>query len=56
MIRHLREFGFGRRGMAGLVQDEAGELVRAFEDKLSASPDGAIAPMHDAFGKRAIRE
>ncbi|XP_052132829.1 methyl farnesoate epoxidase [Frankliniella occidentalis] len=50
VIRHLREFGFGRRGMAGMVQDEAGELVRAFEEKLRASPEGAIAPMHDAFG------
>lgn len=51
VLRQLKEFGFGRRTMAALVQDEASELVRAFEDKLRASPTGAIAPMHDAFGE-----
>ena len=51
VLRQLKEFGFGRRTMAALVQDEAGELARSFEDKLREKPEGVIAPMHDAFGE-----
>ena len=37
VLRHLREFGFGRRTMADLVEQEAGQLVKAFQQKLEGS-------------------
>jgi hypothetical protein len=40
VLRHLREFGFGRRTMADLVEQEAGQLVKAFQQKLEGSQVG----------------
>jgi N-acetyl-anhydromuramyl-L-alanine amidase AmpD len=34
VLRHLREFGFGRRTMTDLVEQEAEQLVKAFQQKL----------------------
>jgi len=42
VLRHLKEFGFGRRTMADLVEEEAGQLVRAFQQKLEASQVGKM--------------
>lgn len=48
VLRHLRDFGFGRRTMAGLVEDEASELVKFFRQRVA--PQGTVMPMRDAFG------
>ena len=48
VLRHLREFGFGRRTMAGLVEDEAEELVKFFRKKVEGGK--TVLPMRDAFG------
>jgi len=48
VLRQLRDFGFGRRTMSGLVEDEAAELVKYFRDRVK--PNGTIMPMRDAFG------
>jgi len=54
-MRHLREFGFGRKTMSELVQEEAVQLVKMFESKLEKEScsmngmTGAIVPMRDAF-------
>lgn len=48
VLRHLREFGFGRRTMGGLVEDEASELVKYFKNKVMEGNN--ILPMRDAFG------
>lgn len=37
VVRHLKEFGFGRRTMAELVEEEADQLVQAFRHKLQGS-------------------
>ena len=42
VLRHLREFGFGRRTMADLVEQEAGQLVKAFQHKLEGSQVGKM--------------
>lgn len=48
IIRHLREFGFGRRDMGAMVEDEAGDLVQTIMNKMV---DGsAIISMADIFG------
>lgn len=51
VLRHLREFGFGKRTMAELVQEEAVQLVEDFKEKIMNSKDGKgeIMEMRDAF-------
>lgn len=51
VLRHLREFGFGKRTMAELVQEEAVQLVDDFKAKIAKSKDGKgeIFEMRDAF-------
>ncbi|XP_047115409.1 probable cytochrome P450 303a1 [Schistocerca piceifrons] len=50
VLRHLREFGFGRRTMAELVEAEAGELVAAMRSRVGTQETGAVVAMHDVFG------
>lgn len=51
VLRHLREFGFGKRTMAELVQEEAVQLVEVFKEKIARSKNGKgeIFGMRDAF-------
>lgn len=48
VIRHLREFGFGRRDMGQMVEAEAEDLVRTVTSKMKNGK--AIIPMADIFG------
>lgn len=43
VLRHLKEFGFGRRTMAELVEEEAWQLVQAFQKRLEGSQVGRMA-------------
>lgn len=36
VLRHLREFGFGRRTMAAMVEEEAEDLARTFMSKMGS--------------------
>lgn len=49
VLRHLREFGFGRRTMAAMVEEESEDLVRMFMDKIKPA-QSAIVSMKDVFG------
>jgi len=51
VLRHLREFGFGKRTMAELVQEEAVQLVEDFKEKITKSKNGngEVFEMRDAF-------
>jgi len=51
VLRHLREFGFGKRTMAELVQEEAVQLVEDFKEKIARSRKGTgeVFEMRDAF-------
>ena len=51
VLRHLREFGFGRRTMAELVEEEAEQLVKAFQQKLDGSQVGKVVTI---FARRYI--
>jgi hypothetical protein len=51
VLRHLKEFGFGRRTMADLVEEEAGQLVKAFQQKLEGSQVGKLVMI---FARRYI--
>ncbi|BET00075.1 cytochrome P450 [Nesidiocoris tenuis] len=54
VLRHLRDFGFGRRTMAELVEHEAEHLVEYFKQKVNAQEGGAIIEMADAFGVNVL--
>lgn len=43
VLQHLKEFGFGRRTMAELVEEEARQLVQAFQKRLEGSQVGRMA-------------
>ncbi|XP_054274087.1 probable cytochrome P450 303a1 [Macrosteles quadrilineatus] len=50
VLRHLREFGFGRKTMAGLTEDEAAALVESFEKRIAKSgKNGILVEMSNAF-------
>ena len=55
VLRHLREFGFGRRTMAELVEAESEQLVTGFKNKLIGSEDtGKVLEMSDAFSVNVL--
>ncbi|KAF6201395.1 hypothetical protein GE061_005843, partial [Apolygus lucorum] len=54
VLRHLRDFGFGRRTMAELVEQEAEHLVNYFKEKVNAEKGGAVIEMADAFGVNVL--
>lgn len=55
VLRHLREFGFGRRTMAELVESEAEHLVAVFKERLAGcEKNGKIINMQDAFGVNVL--
>ncbi|KAJ9580644.1 hypothetical protein L9F63_024179 [Diploptera punctata] len=50
VLRHLKEFGFGRRTMSDLVEQEAEQLVQAFRQLKFTGTCVACMGMIDAFG------
>ncbi|KAL1117155.1 hypothetical protein AAG570_004482 [Ranatra chinensis] len=58
VLRQLKEFGFGKRTMAELVELEATELVDMFKKKMSQGKDGeqpsAVIEMSGAFGLNVL--
>lgn len=54
-MRQLREFGFGRRTMAELIQAETGSLVDDLTTKVRQSgPKGLYMNMADAFSVNVL--
>ncbi|XP_014246954.1 probable cytochrome P450 303a1 [Cimex lectularius] len=54
VLRHLREFGFGRRTMAELVETEAEHLLSVFKENVNKGNGKAIVEMADAFGVNVL--
>lgn len=51
VLRHLREFGYGRSTMSSNVEEEAIEMVSLFKEKISkGKKGGVIVEMNEAFG------
>lgn len=50
LVRHLKEFGFSRRGMVEMIQNEAEHLFQDFNAIVGAKGGEAAVPMQDAFG------
>ena len=44
-LRALRDFGFGKKGVDGIIQEEAELLIRTLLEDSSASPDGGTIPI-----------
>lgn len=49
IMRHLKEFGFARRGMVEMIQNEAEHLLEDFQNLLGKGNGQAMVPMRDAF-------
>ncbi|XP_058119792.1 probable cytochrome P450 303a1 [Anopheles ziemanni] len=50
IVRHLKEFGFARRGMTEIIQNEAAFIRKDFEELIAQSGDGcAVVQMQGAF-------
>lgn len=50
IVRHLREFGFGRRNMSAMIEDEAEQMVEHFRKKISDGKDFGIVQMDKIGG------
>lgn len=49
IVRHLKEFGFARRGMVDMIQNESEHLLNDFKDLLAKHNGRALLPMRDAL-------
>lgn len=49
IMRHLKEFGFARRGMVEMIQNEAEHLLEDFRNELRKQNGQAMVKMRDAF-------
>lgn len=49
IMRHLKEFGFARRGMVEMIQNESEHLLNDFKMLLHRQNGRALVPMRDAF-------
>ncbi|RZF43611.1 hypothetical protein LSTR_LSTR017301 [Laodelphax striatellus] len=52
VLRHLKEFGYGRRTMSGLVEEEALQMVALFKQRIEGEKKqkGVVMEMNEAFG------
>lgn len=49
IMRHLKEFGFARRGMVEMIQNESEHLLNDFKMLVHRQNGRALVPMRDAF-------
>lgn len=49
VVRHLKEFGFARRGMVDMIQTEAQHMLADYRQIVSKQNGKALIPMQDAF-------
>lgn len=49
IMRHLKEFGFARRGMVDMIQNESEHLLNDFKQMLAQQNGHAMLQMRDAF-------
>lgn len=49
IMRHLKEFGFARRGMVEMIQNESEHLLNDFKQMLAQQNGHAMLQMRDAF-------
>lgn len=49
IMRHLKEFGFARRGMVEMIQNESEHLLNDFKTLLQRQNGRAMLPMREAF-------
>lgn len=49
IVRHLKEFGFARRGMTAVIESEAEFLLNDFHDMVRMGKGTALVQMQDAF-------
>jgi hypothetical protein len=52
-LRHLRDFGFGKTSMEGLIHEECEECVNSILNEVKNTKDSVIS-VHDKFGVSVI--
>lgn len=50
IVRHLKEFGYARRGMVEMIQNEAEHLFKDFQNTVRKQHGQAMITMQNAFG------
>lgn len=54
VVRHLKEFGFARRGMVDMIQTEAQHMLADFRQIVNKQSGKALIPMHDVFNSYVL--
>jgi cytochrome P450 len=49
IVRHLKEFGFARRGMVEIIEKEASHILQEFNEIVEKQNGHALIPMHSVF-------
>uniref|UniRef100_A0A182QY09 Cytochrome P450 n=1 Tax=Anopheles farauti TaxID=69004 RepID=A0A182QY09_9DIPT len=49
IVRHLKEFGFARKGMTEIIQNEAAHIRKDFEELIAQGNGKAVVQMQGAF-------
>lgn len=52
-LRHLRDFGFGKSSMEGLIHEEVAECIERFRKTVSEAKD-SVTHAHDMFGVSVV--
>ncbi|XP_022902146.1 probable cytochrome P450 303a1 [Onthophagus taurus] len=50
VVRHLREFGFGRRSMSAMIEDEAKTMILHFKKQMEKGQNSAVIEMDKMCG------
>lgn len=54
VVRHLKEFGFARRGMVDMIQTEAQHMLADYRQIVNNQNGKALIPMQDAFNSYVL--
>ena len=52
-LRHLRDWGFGKTSLEGVIHEEVEECMTQMENKLKETSSSTI-PIHDLFGVSVV--
>lgn len=53
-LRHLRDFGFGKSSMEGLIHEECEELIDSFKNEIKKAGSRSVITVHNRFGVSLI--
>ncbi|KAF5289656.1 hypothetical protein FQR65_LT11773 [Abscondita terminalis] len=54
VLRHLRDFGFGKRNMSDIIEEEAQTMIQRFKKKIDHTGGACVVRMDDIFGVHVL--